>query len=204
MFVTMKPTRGNSSPLCHSTFATTRRARSQLSARYQKSSYRITGRFGGLPTGRISKGAISYCSTLLLGSRLHHRRTPPGPRPLWRSRSPPRGAWLWGQGPSCPRRSECGGKVRSGLHRHAQSGLPMVRARRDPPSRGRWTLDTSPGPQAIPRAVRCRRGGHHSAAIGEGRTAQTGGRGLGSPAVARGQGRAPHRGPPGAPASAGK
>ena len=36
MFVTMKPTRGNSSPLYHSTFATTRRARSQLSARYQK------------------------------------------------------------------------------------------------------------------------------------------------------------------------
>ena len=34
--------------------------------------YRITGRFGGLPTGRISSGAISYCSTLLLGSR---RRT---------------------------------------------------------------------------------------------------------------------------------
>ena len=57
-------------PLCHSTLATTRRARSQLSARYQKSSYRITGRFGGLPTGRISKGAISYCSTLLLGSRI--------------------------------------------------------------------------------------------------------------------------------------
>ena len=70
MFVTMKPTRGNSSPLCHSTLATTRRARSQLSARYQKSSYRITGRFGGLPTGRISKGAISHCSTLLLGSRI--------------------------------------------------------------------------------------------------------------------------------------
>ena len=43
MFVTMKPTRGNSSPLCHSTLAITRRARSQLSARYQKSSYRITG-----------------------------------------------------------------------------------------------------------------------------------------------------------------
>ena len=39
MFVTMKPTRGNSSPLCHSTLATTRRAWSQLSARYQKSSY---------------------------------------------------------------------------------------------------------------------------------------------------------------------
>ena len=29
MLVTMKPTRGNSSPLCHSTLATTRRARSQ-------------------------------------------------------------------------------------------------------------------------------------------------------------------------------
>ena len=69
MFVTMKPTRGNSSPLCHSTLVTTRRARSQLPARYQKSSYRITGRFGGLPTGRISSGAISYCSTFLAGAK---------------------------------------------------------------------------------------------------------------------------------------
>ena len=51
MFVTMKPTRGNNSPLCHSALATTRRARSQLPARYQNSSYRITGRSGGLPTG---------------------------------------------------------------------------------------------------------------------------------------------------------
>ena len=51
MFVTMKPTRGNNSPLCHSALATTRRARSQLPARYQNSSYRITERSGGLPTG---------------------------------------------------------------------------------------------------------------------------------------------------------
>ena len=108
-----------------------------------------------------------------------------------------------GPGPQVsPKLGEWGGKVRSGLHRHAQSGLPMVRARRDPPSRARWPLDTSPGPQAIPRAVRCRRGGHHSAAIGAGRTAQPSGRGLEGPAEARGRGRAPHRGSPGAPASA--
>ena len=44
-------------------------------------------------------------------------------------------------------------------------------------------------------------GGHHSAAIGAGRTAQPSGRGLGGPAEARGRGRAPHRGPPGAPTS---
>ena len=51
MFVTMKPTRGNNSPLCHATLATTHRARCQLPARYQNSSYRITGRSAGLPTG---------------------------------------------------------------------------------------------------------------------------------------------------------
>ena len=67
MLVTMKPTRGNSSPLCHSTLATTRRARSQLPARYQKSSYRITGRFGGLPTGRISKGSDLPLQHLVAG-----------------------------------------------------------------------------------------------------------------------------------------
>ena len=44
-------------------------------------------------------------------------------------------------------------------------------------------------------------GGHHSAAIGAGRTAQPSGRGLGGPALARGRGRAPHRGSPGAPTS---
>ena len=43
-----------------------------------------------------------------------------------------------GPGPtSVPDARSVGGKVRSGLHRHAQSGLPMVRPRRDPHSRGR-------------------------------------------------------------------
>ena len=81
MFVTMKPTRGNSSPLCHSTLATTRRARSQLPARYQKSSYRITGRFGGLPTGVSAKErspvAALRCSAAVLRRRL---AAPPGTR----------------------------------------------------------------------------------------------------------------------------
>ena len=43
-----------------------------------------------------------------------------------------------GQGPKVsPTLGEWGGKVRSGLHRHAQSGLPMVLPGRDPHSRGR-------------------------------------------------------------------
>ena len=49
-----------------------------------------------------------------------------------------------GPGPQVsPALGDVGGKVRSGLHRHAQSGLPMVLPRRDPPSRGRSPLDTS-------------------------------------------------------------
>ena len=52
MLVTMKPARGrNSSPLWHSTLATTRRASVPTPGTIQKSSHRITGRFGGLPTG---------------------------------------------------------------------------------------------------------------------------------------------------------
>ena len=111
---------------------------------------------------------------------------------------------FWPGAQSVPGARSVGGKVRSGLHRLAQSGLPMVRPRCHPPSGARWPLAPSPGPQAIPRAVRCRRGGHHSAAIGAGRTAQSGGRGLGGPAEARKRGRAPHRGRPCAPASAGR
>ena len=53
MVVPTKYTRGNlNSPLCHSTLATTRRALSLLGGTMtQQSSYRITGRFDGLPTG---------------------------------------------------------------------------------------------------------------------------------------------------------
>ena len=39
----MKPTRGNNSPQCHSTFATTRRTVVQLAAWYRKFLYRTTG-----------------------------------------------------------------------------------------------------------------------------------------------------------------
>ena len=49
--VTMKPTRGNSSPLCHSTLATTRRVRSQLPARYQSRRIGSPDASAALPTG---------------------------------------------------------------------------------------------------------------------------------------------------------
>ena len=96
-----------------------------------------------------------------------------------------------------------GRAVRSGLPRAAESGLPVVRPRRDPPSCGRPPLAPDAGPGAIPRAVRCRRGGDHAAAVGSGRTSQPGGRGLGDPTGARRRGRAPHRWPPGAAARTG-
>ena len=81
------------SPLCHSTLATTRRARFQLPARYQKSSYWITGRFGGLPTGLLSRGAISRCSKPYSPAAPRGTRCPawPAPKvpPHWRTRLAP-------------------------------------------------------------------------------------------------------------------
>ena len=86
MFVTMKPTRGNSSPLCHSTLATTRRARSQLPARYQKSSYRISGDASAVSPQVAAPGiriAALCCSAAVLRRRL---AAPPGTHgcPAWR------------------------------------------------------------------------------------------------------------------------
>ena len=51
MFVTMKPIRGNSSSICHSTLAMTRRELFQEAARYEKSWKKTFGFLEGLPTG---------------------------------------------------------------------------------------------------------------------------------------------------------
>jgi hypothetical protein len=59
----MKPTPGKSSPWCHSTFATTRRGDFQLAAWEKKSCYQMMGFSGGPPTGRLSRGSISFPST---------------------------------------------------------------------------------------------------------------------------------------------
>jgi hypothetical protein len=69
-FVTMKPARGNHSPLWNSTFATTRRAFFQLSARQRNLLYQTTGLWLGLPTGRVNNSARSLSGLSLAGTRM--------------------------------------------------------------------------------------------------------------------------------------